>query len=468
MRRFSNVAASAGIALPVTDTVTKAQASTATRLRQFSGFAVAIVIFIYFGTRVALAVDTTNFNTFLAPIGNDTNGNGTAVIGSGVNNAGVIVGEFDDSKGGRHGFYFSDGAVRELNCPGATHTVANGINRGNVIVGQCFDPTNGWQAFLFNGGRFTKFKYPNSTDTLAEAINGQNVMVGAFRNAAGYWRGWSNSNGQFSLVRYPGAVDTVANAINNSNVICGVASREDGSQFGYSLNKGVYTAFEVPGATDTACTGVSNDNKLVGYYRSTDGSYHSFILDSGRFTAIDMPSKGASNTIIRSIMPNGVSLVGQYTSGNTTYGFFTGSAGWPVNPEIAPLAGKSFIGSRVFLGGITYAITVTFYAGGNAAFLIHKATTYQQSPRCVQDDIWNYTSGSFYVEYARLYLNVQGQYTRTDSCNHAQNTQPTGLAKYNLQWEVGIAADGTTRLFVTDAFLNDAGFPLLDNVYVKD
>jgi probable HAF family extracellular repeat protein len=465
MRRFSNVVA---LALPVTSTVTKAQASTAVRLRQFGGFAVAIVIFICFGIRVALAVDTTNFNTFLAPIGNDTNGSGTAVIGSGVNNAGVVVGEFDDSKGGRHGFYFSDGIVTELSCPGATHTVANGINRRGVIVGQCFDPANGWQAFLYDGGRFVKFKYPGSTATFATAINNQNVSVGNFINTAGHWRGWSNYNGQFSRVRYPGAVDTVANAINNSNIICGAASREDGSQFGYSLNNGVYTAFVVPGATETACTGVSNHNKLVGYYRSTDESYHSFVLDSGLFTPINVPFQGASNTIVGSIMPNGVSVVGQYTSGSTTYGFFTGSvgnAGWPVNPEVSPLADKSFSGSSVHVViGIKYiedAITFTFYSGGNVGFSVRETQTDMQSPHCVRDDIYNYTSGSFYVEYASLHLNnLQGQHTHTDSCNPAQYTKyPIGPNQYDFQWEEGIAADGTRRLFLTHT-----GLPGLDNV----
>jgi probable HAF family extracellular repeat protein len=173
MRRFSNVIALAVVALPVMGIVPGAQASIAARLRQFGGFAVAIMIFICFGIPVALAFDATNFHAFIAPVENETyfDQNNSTAIARGVNNAGVIVGEVDDSNGIRHGFYFRDGAVTEFNSQGATHTVASGINAGDVIVGSRFDATNGWQAFFASPGVSNPFKYPNSTHTFAAAIN---------------------------------------------------------------------------------------------------------------------------------------------------------------------------------------------------------------------------------------------------------------------------------------------------------
>ena len=166
-------------------------------------------------------------------------------------------------------------------------------------------------------------------------------------------------------------------------------------------------------------------------------------------------------------MPNGVSVVGQYTSESTTYGVFTGigSAGWPVNQETSPLAGKLFQGNNVApLAGISYAYSLTFHAGGNVEFYFNERTN-QGSPLCYQDDTYNFTNGSFYVQDSRLYLKIlQGQHTVTDSCNQAVNRQePTGPATFNFEWELGIAADWTTRLFLTDTH-----FPGLDNVILKE
>jgi hypothetical protein len=477
MHQSSNVIASAVVALPVMGIAPGAQASIAARLRQFGGLAVAIMIFIYFGMRVALAADTTDFHTVIAPVENETyfhqnnatyfHQNNRAAISQGVNNAGVIVGEVDDSNGIKHGFYFRDGAVSEFDSPGATDTVANGINAGDVIVGSRFDATNGWQAFFASPGVSNNFKYPNSTHTFAGAINDNNVIVGSFTNGAGNWSGWWYYNGQSGLLQFPGAVSTVVNSINNSNLICGYATGRDGHQFGfYRPSNLVYTAFSAPGATDTVCTGVSDDNQLVGYYRLADGSNHGFVAGPGpgKFTTVVGP--GSTNTIIQSIMPNGVSLVGLYTINNITYSFVTGNAGWPVNRQISPLAGNSFIGSDYLLSqGISYAFALNFHADGSVVYHTNRTTT--TSPGCSQDDTYDW-SGSFYVQSLSLHLvHLQGQHKLTDSCNPALNTQyPAGpIDDYLIQWwEVGTATDATTQLFV---YLT--GNPILDDLLlVKD
>ena len=54
----------------------------------------------------------------------------------GINNAGQIVGTFQDSTGRLHGFLDAGGTFSIIDMPGATYTKAFGINDAGHIVGQ--------------------------------------------------------------------------------------------------------------------------------------------------------------------------------------------------------------------------------------------------------------------------------------------------------------------------------------------
>ena len=69
-------------------------------------------------------------------------------VASGVNDAGIIVGEYTDSSGTRHGFLWQGGSFTPLDVPGAAGTVASGINDAGVIVGSFADTLGGSHGFL--------------------------------------------------------------------------------------------------------------------------------------------------------------------------------------------------------------------------------------------------------------------------------------------------------------------------------
>jgi probable HAF family extracellular repeat protein len=66
----------------------------------------------------------------------------------GINDAGQIVGLFDDSTGG-HGFLDTGGSFTQIDVPGAFGTVASGINDAGQIVGS-FNDSTGAHGFLEN------------------------------------------------------------------------------------------------------------------------------------------------------------------------------------------------------------------------------------------------------------------------------------------------------------------------------
>ena len=59
---------------------------------------------------------------------------------TGINNAGQVVGNFNDSTG-RHGFIDTNGVLTTFDVPGAVRTYIYGINDSGEIVGEYSDVT---------------------------------------------------------------------------------------------------------------------------------------------------------------------------------------------------------------------------------------------------------------------------------------------------------------------------------------
>ncbi len=90
--------------------------------------------------------------------------NGTEAFG--INDAGQIVGVYEDSSGTFHGFLYSGGTYITLNDPlgtGAT-TYATGINDAGQIVGYYDDSSGAEHGFLYSDGTYTTLDDPLGTN----------------------------------------------------------------------------------------------------------------------------------------------------------------------------------------------------------------------------------------------------------------------------------------------------------------
>jgi uncharacterized membrane protein len=106
----------------------------------------------------------------------------------GINNAGQIVGYFDDGNVGgapEHGYLFdTDGSYTTIDPPGSSDTWVYGINNAGQIVGTAI----GVGAFLYSGGSFTTIAVPGALGTAAFAINDAGQIVGEYSDSAGdHW-----------------------------------------------------------------------------------------------------------------------------------------------------------------------------------------------------------------------------------------------------------------------------------------
>ena len=138
----------------------------------------------------------------------------TETYTNGINKAGTIVGvsSMDPSYSPFSAFVLQNGAFTSYNYPGAASTGFVGINDAGVIVGNYFDALgNSFGFYIPNGDlnspqSWVPVNDPNGTSTFPEAINNSGQIVGFFVDANGLQHGFVYSggmNGAFSTLDFP-------------------------------------------------------------------------------------------------------------------------------------------------------------------------------------------------------------------------------------------------------------------------
>jgi probable HAF family extracellular repeat protein len=78
------------------------------------------------------------------------------------------------------------GTFTSIDVPGAAFTGANGINDAGLIVGGFEDHTGRDHGFLKSGSSFTSIDVPGADFTEASGINDAGLIVGDFRDSRGH------------------------------------------------------------------------------------------------------------------------------------------------------------------------------------------------------------------------------------------------------------------------------------------
>jgi probable HAF family extracellular repeat protein len=109
---------------------------------------------------------------------------GEAVWPSAINDAGQIVGYYDDNTTST-GFLYQNGKFTTLAYPGALATQPTGINSAGDIVGTWVDSQTIPRAFLLKDGIYANVSYPFAAQTFISGINDSDDMVGWAFNVEG-------------------------------------------------------------------------------------------------------------------------------------------------------------------------------------------------------------------------------------------------------------------------------------------
>src|SRR5438093_8070038 len=153
---------------------------------------------------------------FSAPIV-DPNDTCNVTEGSGINNSRLSCGEYQNGSDCLyHGYFWMGGNFSEFDVPHSVGTELHGVNNVGDFCGNFTDATGFTQGFVSIGGTITPFSVPGATATTAVGLNSSNQTVGVYLTASGNHGFWRGSNGALHLVDAPGSVATILFANNDS------------------------------------------------------------------------------------------------------------------------------------------------------------------------------------------------------------------------------------------------------------
>jgi len=209
-------------------------------------------------------------STFSPPL-TDPNDAANLTEGRGINNAGVVCGDYTDSSGAFEGFFFRRGTFTNY-APEPTFTIVLGINNAGDFCGSEIPSSTGIQSGFTNiGGVLTDFTIPSASATLTYMINSMNATCGYFNDAAAVSHGWyAESNGTVHQPIDPaGSTQTIIFGNNDNNFLVGRYVSADGVTHAIVFIKNKFLIYDFPGSTFTSFNGINRSNQIVGRYTET-------------------------------------------------------------------------------------------------------------------------------------------------------------------------------------------------------
>jgi uncharacterized membrane protein len=100
-----------------------------------------------------------------------------------INARGQILGDYEDARGGCHGYLLDNGRFKTIDFPGEP-TQALGLNgRGQVVGGTINFAAGRLSGFLLDKGVYTRFDFPGALGTNALDINNRGQIAGIYADA---------------------------------------------------------------------------------------------------------------------------------------------------------------------------------------------------------------------------------------------------------------------------------------------
>jgi hypothetical protein len=239
----------------------------------------------------------------------------------GVNNAGVIVGDYVDAKSVQHGMILAGTKLTTVDNK-ACEAIAGtggisfyGVNSAGAAAGWCTNAKTGLDTgFVYSKGKFTPVNFPKSNGTQATGINDKGEVVGLYFDSANLTHGFSKIGTKYTSISVKGGTNTVAWGVNNAGQITVYTTNSAGTFDSYLMTGTKLKKIDNPGAgtTGTIVHAPSNVGDIDGTYYDTAGTEKGWLLHKGKY--YDVVDTGG---VTRADGLNDKSvLVGRYGSGS--------------------------------------------------------------------------------------------------------------------------------------------------------
>ncbi len=227
-------------------------------------------------------------------------------MANGINDARTVVG------GSSNGTAFtlpSGGTPTTLPAVNTTTTsqTAFGINQSGLIVGQFTDNATGnTPGYLLSGGTYTILTpTPTALVTNAQGVNNNGLVIGFYSTDGAHQHGfiYNSTTKTFTLVPDPSIANlflTQFLGVNDNGLAVGYYQTADGSQHGFLFNiaTDAYTFLDDPfaaisGLSITQITGVNDLGDIAGFYvDATTGLQRGFVAAPAPVTVPEPASLG--------------------------------------------------------------------------------------------------------------------------------------------------------------------------------
>jgi len=199
----------------------------------------------------------------------------------GINNAGTIVGQYENASGGIdtfHGFLRSPkGAFTtyDIGMPGVS-TGIQAINNNGDFAGDFGSSAKVAQGFLNSAGKTVTFGLPG-LNTYPQAMNDSKTIVGVYLDKSGNYQSFQRTaDGTLTAFNFPGAVSTHAEGINNAGTIDGYFTDTAGKTHGFFGPLGLFLQYDLAGAAGSFARGINNAGVVTGSFADSSGVPHGF------------------------------------------------------------------------------------------------------------------------------------------------------------------------------------------------
>jgi hypothetical protein len=210
------------------------------------------------------------------------------------------------------------GTYTTLNYPGAIYTWAAGINNAGEIVGYYQNNATQIDGFLLSNGTYTNISYPGAADTTLTGINDSGQITGyTFNPSVGFL--YDSQTQSFTKMSYAGQ-PTYPFGINDAGTVTGYATVQGGASYSSFVESksGEAHRIQPPGATATQTFGISNSGIIVG--ASNSATYLNFAFQDGKYQPLQFPWTYAG---LNGISEDGTKTAGWWEkkSGSAPHGF---------------------------------------------------------------------------------------------------------------------------------------------------
>jgi hypothetical protein len=211
----------------------------------------------------------------------------------GVNNAGVIVGDYVDSGSVQHGMILAGKKLTTVNnkaCSAISGTggiAFYGVNSAGAAAGWCTSSKTGLDiAFVYAKGKFTAVSFPKSSGTQATGINDKGEVVGLYLDSVGATHGYSKVGTKYTSIDVKGGTNTVAWGVNNAGQITVYTTNSSGTFDSYLVTGKKFKNIDNPaakGGTGTIVHTPANNGDIDGTYYNSAGSEMGWVLHKGKY-----------------------------------------------------------------------------------------------------------------------------------------------------------------------------------------